>query len=90
MGQIIMFYTPVLNHSGVGAQVVQSFIINDTLQALPIFGVFTAQERFSELVKSALKIQSVAYGYKYEADELLKKVKFVMTESMPHGWNEIE
>lgn len=85
-----MFYTPVMNHSGVGAQVVQSFTINDTLQALPIFGVFTAQETFSELVKSALIIQPVAYGYKYEADELLKKVKFVMTESMPHGWNEIE
>ena len=79
------------SQSGVGAYVVQSFIINGTPRTLPTFGVFTeSRETLSELVKFTLKILCAAFGYKYKSNELLKKVQFVMTDSTSHNLNVVE
>ena len=87
----VVYYNDGSSQSGVGAYVVQSFIINGTPRALPTFGVFTeSRETLSELVKFTLKILCAASGYKYESNELLKKVQFVMTDSTSHNLNAVE
>ena len=61
---------------------VQSVKINGKQRTLPTMSIFTeSRESLAELGKSTIKILSAAKGYKYSAEEIVKKINFVMTDS---------
>ena len=79
------------SRSGVGSYVVQSLTINGNQRALPTFGIFTeSRESLKELEITTLNILSAACLHKYSAQDILKKIDFVMTDSTSHNLEVIE
>ena len=77
--------------SGLGKYMVQSLSINGVQRTLPSFSILTeTKENLKDLEIATLKILSAASGSKYEADDILKKIDFVMTDSTSHNIGVIE
>ena len=79
------------SNSGVGAYVVQSFVINGVPRTLPTLAVCTeSREVLAELQKFILRMLSASTGFKYSQEDILRRIRFVMSDSTAHNLNVIE
>ena len=75
----------------VGNYVVQSITINGKQRVLPALSIVSeSKESLKDLEITTLKILSAASGYRYEENDILRKIDFVMTDSTAHNIGVIE
>ena len=76
--------------SGVGSYVVQSLTVNGNQRCLLTMGIFSENcQSLKELEITMLKMLEALCGHKYSAQDILKKISFVMTDSTSHNLNVI-
>ena len=77
--------------SGVGAYVVQSLTVNGKPRNLPTLGVCTeSRETLAELGRTVLDMMAASTNNRYSSADIMKKIKFCMTDSTSHNLKVIE